>query len=93
MSSATLTLTQFIESVSDGTIFSVDFVKRTTGEIRHMVCRRGVTKHLKGGELGYNAKEKDLLSVFDMQKNGYRMISLDSLITLKCHGAEYVWKK
>lgn len=30
--------------------FSVEFVKKTTGEIRRMTCRFGVTKYLHGGD-------------------------------------------
>ena len=41
----------------DQTIFSVTFIKRTTGELRKMVCRRAVKKYLAGGSLGYHARE------------------------------------
>ena len=35
--------------VNDGKFFGVEFIKRTTGELRQMQARIGVTKHLKGG--------------------------------------------
>ena len=35
-------------------IFTVTFIKRTTGEKRVMNCRKGVIKHLKGGKAAYN---------------------------------------
>jgi hypothetical protein len=63
-------------------IFTVEFVK-LNGEVRKMTARLGVTKHLKGGSLGYDAKSKNLLSVFDMVKKQYRMINFDSIIYLK----------
>lgn len=63
---------------SSGKIFSVTFVKRTTGEVRHMNCRLGVKSYLKGGELRFNPKKKNLIVVFDMQKKAYRMINLDT---------------
>ena len=56
--------------VKDGQIFSVEFIKRTDGSLRHMVCRLGVKKHLKGGSAAYDAKEHDLLTVFDMERAG-----------------------
>lgn len=77
------------DSVSDGQIFSVVFVKRTTGEIREMVCRIGVTSHLRGGVKKFNDKEKNLLTVFDVQKNGYRSIPLENIIRVKIKGVVY----
>ena len=51
-----------------------------------MVCRLGVKKHLKGGELAFDAKAMNLLPVFDMQKEAYRMINISTLIQLKING-------
>ena len=39
------------------TIFSVVFLKKN-GEIRRMNCLLGVKKHIKGGKLKFNPKEK-----------------------------------
>jgi hypothetical protein len=77
------------EAVSDGKIFSVDFIKRTTGEERHMVCRLGVTSHLKGGTKKFDDNEKKLLTVYDVQKNGYRSIPLDAIVRVKISGRVY----
>ena len=65
--------------VSDGQIFTVEFIKRTTGDLRKLNCRIGVNKHLKGGKVAYNATEKQLLTVFDMTANGYRSIPLEGI--------------
>lgn len=62
-----------------GRIFTVVFQKRTTGEMRVMNARLGVQKHLKGGTQAYDPAERKLLTVFDMQKKGYRMIDLNSV--------------
>lgn len=75
--------------VNDGHIFSVTFVKRTTGELREMTCRLGVKKHLKGGEKSFSDKEKNLLTVFDMTKQGYRSIPLENIVHIKINGVEY----
>lgn len=62
---------------TNGKIFSATFVKRTNGELRTMLCRTGVTKHLRGGDPAYDANSKGLMFVFDMQKLAYRTVNLD----------------
>jgi hypothetical protein len=69
-----------------GRIFSVEFIKRTDGILRRMVCRRGVTSHLKGGEQAYDAAEHRLLTVFDMSKNAYRSIPYEGITKIKIAG-------
>jgi hypothetical protein len=69
-------------------IFSVVFQKKD-GTLREMVCRLGVKKHLKGGELGYDAEEKNYLVVFDMQSEGYRTININTLKKIKLDGVSY----
>ena len=83
---------QFLEEIrkSDGKIFSVHFIKRTTGELKKMVCRLGVKKGVKGVGLPYNPLSKGLLPVFDMQKNGFRQISLDNITYLLINGKRIV---
>jgi hypothetical protein len=71
------------DAVKNGQIFSVTFIKRTTGEERTMVCRVGVKSYLRGGSKTFNDTEKGLLTVFDMQKKGYRSIPLDAIIKVK----------
>ena len=71
-----------------GSIFSVVFLKKD-GTIRKMLCRFGVKKHLKGGKLAFNPLERALLVVFDMQKEAYRMINLETLMSINMKGVEY----
>lgn len=61
-------LRAIVKELAGGTIFSVDYIKRTTGEPRTMVCRLGVKSHLRGGELPYDPVEKGLLPVYDVQE-------------------------
>lgn len=75
--------------VSDGTIFSVEFIKRSNGELRKMVCRLGVKKHLRGGDKAYDAKQHNLLTVFDMEKEGYRSIPVESIQKLTVNGQAF----
>lgn len=49
-----------------GLLFSVVFVKRTSGEKREMLARTGVKKFLKGGPAPYVFSEHGLVPVFDV---------------------------
>jgi hypothetical protein len=73
---------------TNGRIFSTSFVKKD-GSSREMTCRLGVKKHLKGGELAYDPSEYDLMTVFDLQKNQYRMINLDTITSITIDGISY----
>lgn len=71
-----------------GKIFSVSFEKRD-GSTRDMVCRTGVTKGVKGVGMAYEPEEHDLMAVYDVECEGYRMIPLDSIKKVKVNGKEY----
>lgn len=72
-------------------IFSVEFIKKN-GELRKMLCRLHVKKHLKGGKMSYNPLDKGLLPVYDLQKEAYRMINMNTLKKIK-HKDEYFIKE
>lgn len=74
---------------TNGKIFTVSFIKKD-GTLRKMNCRLGVTKHLKGGELAFDPKEYDLIPVFDLQKNAYRMINIDTLVEVSVDGESFL---
>jgi len=80
---------RMVEGYNGSRIFTVTFVKRTNGEIRVMNCRKGVTKHLQGGEAKYSFRDKGLVSVFDMQKQAYRVIALESITAVSFNGVQY----
>jgi hypothetical protein len=67
---------------SEGKIFSVRFVKKD-GTERLMVARLGVTSYLKGGTKAYDPADYDLITVFDMQKQAYRSINLQTILDIK----------
>jgi hypothetical protein len=69
---------------SQGRFFRVQFVKRTTGEIRTMIARTGVHRHLRGGSLSYSAPAKRLAVVWDVTKKDYRTVPLDAVLTFQC---------
>lgn len=78
-------------AIASGRIFSVTFIKRSNGAVRKMVCRTGVKSHLSGGELKYDAAEKGLITVFDMQAKAYRSISVESIMSLRIDGVTYTY--
>ena len=80
-----------VDAARNGRIFTVDFIKRTNGELRTMVCRRGVRKGITGRGMNYDPLSKALLTVWDVQKGAYRMISLDNLVSLKMGGRSFRW--
>ena len=87
-----------IIKAQDGKAVTVTFIKRTPdkvtgkiGERRVLNGRLGVKKHLKGGELKYNPKDYDLLTIFDMQKGGYRSIALDAVESVVAAGITYTF--
>lgn len=74
-----MTKAEVVVNIPRGQIFSVLFIKRTNGEARKMVCRRGVRKHAQGGGRAYNPRQHQLLLVYDMQKKAYRTIPLEGI--------------
>ena len=82
------TINLFDKLRTTGKVFRVDFVKRTTGETRTMVCRFGVKKGLRGGKKAYDAGDKGLFTVWDFGK-GYRSITIDNIIFVKTGGVVY----
>ena len=72
-----------------GKIFTITFKKRSTGEVRTMNCRTGVSKDVTGVGLKYSRKEHNLFGVFDMKKKAHRSVNLDSLISLAMGGELY----
>ena len=77
-----------IALAQEGKIFTVVFTKKD-GTERTLVGRLGVTKHLKGGENTVTAYEQ-YLTVFDMQKQQYRNVNLDTVKSLRCNGLDYM---
>jgi hypothetical protein len=77
---------------TNGKIFRVTFIKRSTGELRDMTARFGVTDKLRGGELPFDPTEKKLLIVYDMEKEDYRAIPVDGLVSAHIDEVEYVCK-
>ena len=84
-----MNVTEFKEMVADGKIFTVEFIKKD-GTLRKMNARLGVKKYVKGVGLAFNPTERNLLPVFDMQKEAYRMINASTIQKIKIGGKEIV---
>ena len=92
-----------------GTIFTVTFVKRTTGETRTMNARLGVKRGVTGVGMAYKPSEKNLIACYDVEKakemkaqgmddvtaakKSYRMINLEGIIDLTVKGQSYTVEK
>lgn len=60
--------------------YSVQFVKRTTGTKRLMTCLNHVKKHLRGGELAFNAETCGLIPTWSVDAKDYRSIPVEGII-------------
>ena len=74
---------------SQGRYFKVEFIKRTTGEVRSMCARLGVRKNLTGEGMKYDPKKYNLMVVWDAVKRDYRMINLETVRRLRIDGTFY----
>lgn len=72
---------------TNGRIFSVDFVKKD-GTLRTLQGRINVTSPLKGGVNTASHIEK-YFTVFDMQKQQYRHVNLETVKRVKCGDFEF----
>lgn len=93
-------LEKAIELVKDqkdaGTFFTVEFIKRSTGELRVMNCRGGVSKYVKGVGMAYDPAAKKLVGVWeannaegDKKEDAYRMISTEGIKAVVAGGVRY----
>lgn len=86
-----MSMEEFLAYARSGRTFVVEFVKRSTGEVRKMQARCGVKAHLAGGSMPYSPLEKKLLPVWDFNKEDYRLVSLDSINWVKLNGRFWDW--
>jgi hypothetical protein len=69
-------------------IFSVLFTKKD-GSTRSMNARLNVKSKLKGGKLRYAPSDFNYIIAYDMNKNNYRTINVNTLERLKLNKQEY----
>ena len=73
---------------SAGKFINVRFTKKN-GEDRSLTGRTGVHKYTTGEGLKYNPEDYGLVTIYDNQNKGYRMINLNSLYFLQVDKKEY----
>ena len=75
---------------TNGKIFSSTFIKKD-GTHRLMTARLKVSKGLKedAKPRPYEPSKYNLICVYDMTKQGYRMINLNTLLTLSINKNNY----
>ena len=75
---------------TNGHIFSSTFIKKD-GTHRLMTARLKVTKGLKedARPRPYDPNKYNLVCVYDMTKQGYRMINFNTLLTLTINKTNY----
>lgn len=79
---------EFLKSLN-GKFFTVEFVKRSNGEVRVMRATTNYESHLAGGSPAYNFDEKKLIPVWDLDKKGFRSIPTDSVLVIRAKGDTY----
>lgn len=63
--------------------------KKQDGTLRNMLAQQGVTRNLKGGKNLVEKDDNSYLTTFDLEKQGYRTINLDTVEELVINGIEY----
>ena len=73
---------------SKGKIFTTTYIKKDKST-RVMNCRLEVKKGVTGEGLRYNPDEYNLIPVYDMQSRGFRMVNVDTLVSLSISNETY----
>ena len=78
---------------SNGNIFSSTFIKKD-GTHRLLTARLNVTKGLKENAKPrpYDPSKYNLVCVYDMKAEGYRMMNFNTLLTLSINKTKYIIK-
>ena len=82
------TLLNFIE-LTNGKFFRVTFVKKN-GEVRSLTGRIKARKYVTGAGLRYDPSDYGLMTVFDVQNDGWRMVNLNTVTELVSNKIKYL---
>jgi hypothetical protein len=77
--SALIAMTQ--NGSGKGQLFTVTFHKKD-GTLRTMRARLGMQRNLTGRGMSYNPASKGLVTVWSADKQGYRTVKLDKVVSL-----------
>ena len=91
-----ITLQEILDKVSNGRVFSANFIKKEDDTERTINCRTGVVKHVKGKGRNFDPIAYNLIPVCDMnllakgmKEDSYRFINFDGLNWIKIGGKKY----
>jgi len=79
---------QDLQEKAGNTIFSVEFYKKN-GEYRKLKGRFGVTKGITGKGSRYDALARGMFRIYDVEKGGFRTITVGQIEQLKIKGTTY----
>lgn len=91
------TAKQMISELKNGTIYSVTFIKKD-GSVRLMNSIKGTGRGVKGVGLKFDAEEKNLIPVYDIQlakkdpanpDKCWRMINVETIIEVSVNKEKY----
>ena len=74
---------------SKGLIFSTTFLKKDN-TIRTLTSRTGKQYTPTGKKAPYKPSDYNLLPLYDMRKKAFRMLNLNTLITLSINKTKYI---
>jgi len=76
------------EVLMSGQVCRVDYYKQN-GEVTTMICRTGVGKFVTGNGKSPTDLTKGRLNVYSFDRQGYRTLKLDQILTIKHGGILY----
>tara|TARA_R110001632_G_scaffold168285_1_gene286896 strand:+ start:1804 stop:2079 length:276 start_codon:yes stop_codon:yes gene_type:complete len=76
---------------SNGLIFSTTFIKKDN-TIRTLTSRTGKQYTPTGRKAPYKPSDYNLISLYDMKKKAFRMLNLNTLLTLSINKTKYIIK-
>jgi hypothetical protein len=85
----TLGVLTVLDETANGKIFFVEFIKKD-GSIRRMTARRRVAIGVNGKGMSYKPLPKGLMTVYDMDNKGFKLINLLSITRLSANGTKYI---
>ena len=77
-----------LDIVNTNKIFFVEFRKKD-GTLRRMTARKGVGKGVNGKGMSYRPLQKGFMTVYDMDKNEFRLVNLTNLVRFSANGVKY----
>ena len=73
--------------VSDGHFFTVEFVKRSTGQLRKL---NGLVKRPKpDSKPAYNFDHHNLIPMWSIKDKGYRAVPIENILWIRAKGKFY----